>query len=318
MNSERLCDGVCSHIGGEIVACLGGKAFSGDVESLPSSFDALPFDACATCTRLRGATVLPCNRVDVAGVDEVVGPGAVPSDDTERDEPGEVVAAYVSRITKVEQIRELLFGAWLLGYQLHELVPTGADSADVGGVQVTDRLRQRQWIVRHEPGGALGKGQRARGLHGSERRGGGREAKLKDVKGRGCRKLAQALADSVVEGNRYDRLNGRTRYGTTVARLKNPRTGAYKGLFGPPLAPHGASSRVITHFRARVNKRAGEWQVLAGWQGVQGRSGYPFLVAHDLGLGRLPARPIFGMSPRTSANNRKLLAEWASTAMRGR
>jgi hypothetical protein len=101
------------------------------------------------------------------------------------------------------------------------------------------------------------------------------------------------------------------------------RTGKYRGASGPPIAPFGAASRVVTHFRARVKGSRPPYTIAAGWEGVVSKKGVPFLPFLDQGvrgkpkgktkLARgfhrvkaklagswlIPPRPIFGISPNT-------------------
>lgn len=147
-------------------------------------------------------------------------------------------------------------------------------------------------------------------------------AKLAYVSGRGSRKLAQNIAVALDLGNENDRLRGLSRYGQPQAPVKK-RTGKYKGKTGPPLAPSGAASRVVTNFRARVKGSRPPYTIAAGWENVVSDKGVPFLPFLDQGVrgkakgktaaGRLfhrvkakltgtwliPPRPFFGVSPNT-------------------
>ena len=119
------------------------------------------------------------------------------------------------------------------------------------------------------------------------------------ARGPGSQKFAQAVAREIVAGNQDDRLRGATRYGTAVARLRRPRRKPYLGMGGPPLAPQGAGSRVITNFRAKESRTSSGYVITAGWNNVVGRNGFHFLPAHDMGAGHsAPAPPIFGVGPR--------------------
>jgi hypothetical protein len=156
--------------------------------------------------------------------------------------------------------------------------------------------------------------------------------KLEFLAGRGSQNLANKVADEVWLGNQHDRLAGLDRYGKRQTPVK-PRKGRYAGATGPPLAPFGNLSRVISHFRAQVFKRGGKYKIVAGWENVVSSKGVPFLPFHDQGAilsrgksakskpgrgrpgfferafarakawstgkGILPRRPIFGLSPRT-------------------
>lgn len=148
------------------------------------------------------------------------------------------------------------------------------------------------------------------------------DKKLAFIAGPGSRNLAVNIATALTLGNEHDRLRGLSRYGQPQAPVKT-RRGRYAGASGPPIAPFGAASRVVTHFRAKVKGSKPPYTVLAGWEGVVSKSGYPFLVALDQGVrgkarggtsGRrllhrvkakltgtwmIPPRPIFGISPNT-------------------
>ncbi len=156
------------------------------------------------------------------------------------------------------------------------------------------------------------------------------DAKLKYVQGPGSKTLAGKVAEALEEGNRNDRLAGTDRYGQPLAPVK-PRRGKYKNASGPPLAPFGAASRVVTHFRTKVLGQSGNYHIAAGWDNVLSKQGVPFLPFHDQGVRLrpnsggglvarnfarikaavrgswfLPPRPIFGISPRTWARIRPL------------
>lgn len=142
------------------------------------------------------------------------------------------------------------------------------------------------------------------------------DAKMAFIKGRGAQILSEKIAEAVAEGNAYDRTNGRDKDGRPIAPLRSPRKGALKGATGPPLAPQGAASRVVRNFRSEARRRGGQWRITAGWQGVTSRAGVPFLPFHDMGAGRLPRRPIFGVSPRTRARINALIVEFKSKQLK--
>jgi len=172
------------------------------------------------------------------------------------------------------------------------------------------------------------------------------DAKLAFVKGKGSQKLANAIAGEIAEGNDFDRLNGQDRHGRPQPPVKK-RRGKYAGATGPPTAPFGAASRVVTGFRSQPRKRGGVWRIIAGWEGVVSRSGFPFLLALNYGVkagaGRMPKprgnvfarafqriklatiggwfippRPIFGISPRTWKRINKRIDEFRRDIKRGK
>lgn len=148
------------------------------------------------------------------------------------------------------------------------------------------------------------------------------DAKLEYISGSGSRNLALNIAAALVLGNEHDRLRGLNQYGQPVAPVKT-RRGKYAGASGPPIAPFGAASRVVTRFRASVKGSRPPYTVLAGWEGVVSSKGVPFLPflnngvrgkprgstklargfhrvkAKLTGTWLIPPRPIFGISPNT-------------------
>jgi hypothetical protein len=90
--------------------------------------------------------------------------------------------------------------------------------------------------------------------------------------------------------------------GNHAAGLNNNLTSAeYRRLGGPPLAPRGMFSRVITNFKVDYAMlRAGYWQVTYWWDDVVSRTGVPFLRYHFEGKGRwgrIPVRDLRGIRP---------------------
>jgi hypothetical protein len=176
------------------------------------------------------------------------------------------------------------------------------------------------------------------------------DAKLAQVKGPGSRKLAVDLAAAVELGNEHDRLNGLDRYGRPQTPLKSKRKGKYAGAKGPPLAPFGAASRVVRNFKAKVKGSRPPYSILAGWEGVVSDKGVPFLPFHDqgavlrrrskgpggggrpgifarafariraavTGVGYLPKRPIFGISPNTWRLIRERIDEFKDNVRKAR
>jgi hypothetical protein len=124
------------------------------------------------------------------------------------------------------------------------------------------------------------------------------ERHLATAKGRGAAGLMAQLSTAVTEDNRAARLRGVDRYGVPLAPLRSERKGKYKGKTGPPLAPSGAASRVVTHFRVQTSRTAAGWVLLAGWDDVVSARGVPFLPFHLQGKGRNPVRNIGGITPQ--------------------
>lgn len=176
---------------------------------------------------------------------------------------------------------------------------------------------------------------------------------LSMMQGPGARTLAQNIAQAIRDGNRDDRLRGVNRYGRPLVPLKSARKGKYEGAGGPPLAPFGDRSRVVTHFRATVgySSNAKGFQVTAGWDPILSepprgmrardkrgryagwntragrsftwktrtgatRSRIPFLPFHLEGSGHNPKRDIAGISPKTWKKIQTLWWAWLDEATR--
>lgn len=150
--------------------------------------------------------------------------------------------------------------------------------------------------------------------------------RLQSLRTADFRPLFETWLDVIVEDNRAGVLSGLdkdgnrmvpVKYRTGIARPTRFRSGSamganggrfarrtpagidYRSLTGPPLAPRGANSRVITNLKRRpVRGKAGEWTVACGWDGVISRRGVPFLSYHFHGAGRLPRRDLRGVRPQ--------------------
>ncbi|WP_165063436.1 hypothetical protein [Paludisphaera rhizosphaerae] len=93
-------------------------------------------------------------------------------------------------------------------------------------------------------------------------------------------------------------------FGPLAAGLHNNLTSSeYRKLSGPPLAPRGVFSRVITNlvtsFIVDPSRRA--WTAVAGWANVVDVHGRSFLNFHFTGAGRLPRRDLRGVRPEGRA-----------------
>lgn len=60
-------------------------------------------------------------------------------------------------------------------------------------------------------------------------------------------------------------------------------TRQYQQMTGPPLAPRGAASRVISNYRVNILTGTNRIGVEGGWDDVLSREGVPFLPAHFFG-----------------------------------
>lgn len=111
----------------------------------------------------------------------------------------------------------------------------------------------------------------------------------------------------------------------------NLRSSEYRKMTGPPLAPRGEASRVISNYTvAPVLAASGEIGVQGGWDDVVDRRGRPFLKYHFSGTGmhrggayaswarrrgvgrgkNLPRRNIAGLRDWGRKQARKELREW--------
>lgn len=103
---------------------------------------------------------------------------------------------------------------------------------------------------------------------------------------------------------------GATAYG-------NLTSAEYRRLAGPPLAPRGIASRVITNLRLRYGRLGlTQWEAVGYWDEVLSRQGRPFLMYHFLGSGRLPRRDLAGMRPGGVEKARKAARAWMISEIR--
>jgi hypothetical protein len=101
------------------------------------------------------------------------------------------------------------------------------------------------------------------------------------------------------------------------AGVNNNLTSAeYRKLTGPPLAPRGAFSRVITNLLTRFGKAgSGHWEAVGYWNQVLSAKGFKFLSVHFEGkrLGRNGPRiqrDLRGVRPEGQAKARKAARAW--------
>jgi hypothetical protein len=114
-------------------------------------------------------------------------------------------------------------------------------------------------------------------------------------------------------------------FGPHAAGLHNNLTsGEYRRLAGPPLAPRGASSRVITNLLTGYQRTAAAtWEAYGYWNEVVSRAGVPFLMAHftgaETGRGhrlKLKRRDLRGVRPEGVAVARTAAVNWALDRIR--
>lgn len=114
-------------------------------------------------------------------------------------------------------------------------------------------------------------------------------------------------------------------FGPRAAGLHNNLTSReYRRLAGPPLAPRGAFSRVITNLKTRFGRRgAFRFETVGYWDEVVSTKGVPFLMAHFQGLRtgrkgsvRLPVRDLRGIRPPGRTRAFTALRAWAIDLLR--
>jgi hypothetical protein len=108
-------------------------------------------------------------------------------------------------------------------------------------------------------------------------------------------------------------------FGIHVAGLNNNLSrGEYEQLTGPPLAPRGQFSRVITNLKTGFERSSDwlEWRAYGFWDEVVDAKGRPFLHAHFEGLGHLPIRDLRGVRPEGREKARRAAIAWMSDQIR--
>lgn len=99
----------------------------------------------------------------------------------------------------------------------------------------------------------------------------------------------------------------------------NLTTQEYEQLTGPPLAPRGAFSRVITNLIPGFEEPpAGSsvWTAYGAWVEVVSTKGVPFLQFHFNGGGFLPRRDLRGVRPEGREKARKAAIAWMADQIR--
>lgn len=125
------------------------------------------------------------------------------------------------------------------------------------------------------------------------------------------RPLMERWEKVIFDDNRRGVLAGRDKDDREMVPVKQ-RTGKYKGLTGPPLAPSRDGSRSIAnlvtdHFQDSQNR----WIAIGVWEDVLSDRGVPFLPFHFRGEGYLPIRDLTGVRQLGLAEAEQALAEWA-------
>jgi len=147
------------------------------------------------------------------------------------------------------------------------------------------------------------------------------------------KKLTDAQRNTTNRRKRQGEFLGR---GKAPAGTNNNLTSAeYRKLGGPPLAPRGAFSRVITNLltgftwpggseNVPPGIAGGQWAAIGYWEGVVSVKGVPFLIFHfegrtDTGRSRkgaLPQRDLRGVRPEGRREAREAAREWAVSQIR--
>lgn len=138
----------------------------------------------------------------------------------------------------------------------------------------------------------------------------------------GVRKLTRSQKN---DANARVRRGTYAGHGAFAAGLHNNLTPAeYRRLAGPPLAPRGAFSRVITNLKVGYQRPArGVWEAYGYWDEVVSTKGVPFLHAHFVGATvgeghrvHLPRRDLRGVRPEGMALARKAATNWMRGLLR--
>lgn len=91
----------------------------------------------------------------------------------------------------------------------------------------------------------------------------------------------------------------------------------YRSLSGPPLAPRGLQSRIVTNYRtASAELSDGRWTAIGAWEDVLSTRGVSFLRYHFTGSGALPVRDLRGIRPDVRVEARRTLREFLMHYMR--
>lgn len=109
-------------------------------------------------------------------------------------------------------------------------------------------------------------------------------------------------------------------FGSSASGPNNNLTSAeYRLLSGPPLAPRGQFSRVITNLLTDYDdsqRSSGKWEAWGYWDGVVSTKGVAFLIFHFEGQGHLPRRDLRGLRPAGRALADSAAREWALDMVR--
>lgn len=106
-------------------------------------------------------------------------------------------------------------------------------------------------------------------------------------------------------------------FGPHAAGLHNNLSSTeYRRLTGPPLAPRGKFSRVITNLRVAWERFAESWVAFGYWDEVVSKKGVHFLPFHFDGEGHLPKRDLRGVRPGGREKAARAARAWAIDTVR--
>lgn len=127
------------------------------------------------------------------------------------------------------------------------------------------------------------------------------------ARGRNLAPLEPELRRIYVEGKRAQLLAGRDAQGGEFAAIK-PATAKSRGGAGPPLAPRGAASDIISRYSVRFEWLSSVVRIVAGWP-------MNWVQYHRTGTSRMPRRDPGGFRPQDRKAAMDLVREYV---MRGR
>lgn len=129
--------------------------------------------------------------------------------------------------------------------------------------------------------------------------------RLADIARRGgdLSPLGEPVRRVLWEGNRERALAGENAQGVRFAPLAASTLKHRKGT-GPPGAPRGASSRVVTGYVVSVIAAVGRLSFTGSWPGLD------WIKYHATGTKRMPQRDPFGFRQRDLDKVRQMLREY--------
>ena len=110
------------------------------------------------------------------------------------------------------------------------------------------------------------------------------------------RPLLEEFERILLKANKRTVLAGKQTSGQDMPPVQE-RKGIYKGKTGPPLAPSGLGSRVITLVDTAIGQMPGGKSFYATkvWDAIKSREGVPFMHYHFEGAGHNPVRDLRGI-----------------------